>query len=45
MSYTMEDFNRDFTRDHLHLLAPEELMKGLSPEVIEVYLSELRKNN
>jgi len=32
MSYTMEDFNRDFTRDHLHLLPPEELLKGLPPE-------------
>ncbi len=54
MPYTMNDFNRDFTRDHPHLLRPEELLKdlpteerlkGLSPEIIEAYLSELRKNN
>jgi hypothetical protein len=63
MSYTMEDFNRDFTREHLHLLPPEELLKGLppeerlrglppesvfqqfSPEVIEAYLSQLKKSN
>jgi len=34
MSYTMEDFNRDFTREHLHLLPPEELLKGLPPETV-----------
>ena len=32
MPYTMEDFNRDFTREHLHLLPPEDLLKGLLPE-------------
>jgi hypothetical protein len=32
MSYTMEDFERDFTREHLHLLSPEERLKGLPPE-------------
>ena len=32
MPYTMEDFNRDFTRDHLHLLPPEERLRGLPPE-------------
>jgi len=32
MPYTMEDFNRDFTREHLYLLPPEERLKGLPPE-------------
>lgn len=34
MPYTMEDFNRDFTEEHLHLLSPEERLKGLPPEVV-----------
>jgi hypothetical protein len=34
MPYTIEDFNRDFTREHLHLLPPEERLKGLPPESI-----------
>ena len=34
MPYTMEDFNRDFTREHLHLLPPEERLRGLTPETI-----------
>ena len=32
MPYTMEDFNRDFTREHLYLLPPEERLKGLPSE-------------
>ena len=32
MPYTMEDFERDFTREHLHLLSSEERLKGLPPE-------------
>jgi len=43
MPYTMDDFNRDFTQEHLYLLppevvfkqfSPEERLKGLSPEVV-----------
>jgi hypothetical protein len=34
MPYTMEDFRRDFTREHLDLLTPEERLQGLSPEEI-----------
>lgn len=30
MPYTMEDFNRDFTKQHLYLLPPEERLKGLA---------------
>ena len=32
MPYTMEDFERDFTREHLHLLPPEDRLKGLPLE-------------
>ncbi len=42
MPYTMEDFRRDFTRDHLDLLTPEERLHGLSPEEIEDYLKKFR---
>jgi hypothetical protein len=31
MPYTMADFNKDFTREHLDLLQPEERLKGLPP--------------
>jgi hypothetical protein len=34
MPYTMEDFEKDFTKEHLHLLPPEERLKGLAPEEI-----------
>jgi hypothetical protein len=32
MPYTMEDFRREFLRDHLGDLTPEERLKGLPPE-------------
>ena len=32
MSYTFEDFERDFTREHLHLLPVEERLRGVSME-------------
>jgi hypothetical protein len=32
MPYTMADFEKDFTKEHLHLLLPEERLKGLPPE-------------
>ena len=32
MSYTMKDFERDFTSEHLHLLTPQERLKGLASE-------------
>jgi len=53
MPYTMEDFRRDFTRDHTDLLIvderlrgfpPEERLRGLSADDIEKlkkYLAEL----
>jgi len=32
MPYTFEDYYRDFTRRHLHLLTTEERLKGLTKE-------------
>jgi len=32
ISYTIDDFHRDFVKKHLHLLSAEELLKGLPPE-------------
>jgi hypothetical protein len=32
MPYTMEDFRRDYVKEHLKDLTPEERLQGLSPE-------------
>ena len=32
MPYTMEDFRRDFTLDHLTLLTLDERLTGLTPD-------------
>ena len=32
MPYTMKDFERDYTREHLHTLTPEERLQGLDAE-------------
>ncbi len=32
MSYTIEDFKRDYIREHLHELPPEEVLSQFSPE-------------
>jgi hypothetical protein len=32
MSYTFEDFERDFTREHLHLLTADDLLKRVPVE-------------
>jgi hypothetical protein len=34
MAYTMEDFRRDFTKEYLKDLTPEERLAGLSPEEV-----------
>jgi hypothetical protein len=34
MSYTIEDFRRDYTKDHLNFLTPKERLEGLAPEDI-----------
>ncbi len=62
MLYTWEDFDRDYTKEHLHLLSvdditkkipikdvierlsPEERLKDLPLEIIEEYLSKLKKH-
>jgi hypothetical protein len=52
MRYTMGDFKRDFTRDHVHEVTAEERVHGLSPEEclaalpsdeVEAYLKRSRK--
>ena len=32
MSYTWDDFKRDFTKEHLHLLKNDEILQRFSPE-------------
>lgn len=39
MSYTMADFRRDYTKEHLKDLTPEERLEGLSPQEIRAVLS------
>jgi hypothetical protein len=34
MPYTWEDFRRDYTREHVDLLTPEERLRGLSAEEV-----------
>jgi hypothetical protein len=43
MPYTMEDFRRDYVKEHLQQLSPEERLEGLSVEEIENYLRKLRE--
>ncbi|ETX04094.1 MAG: hypothetical protein ETSY2_30810 [Candidatus Entotheonella gemina] len=49
MPYTLEDFRRDYTRDHVDLLTPDERLQGLSleevlqrfsPEELQAYLAQ-----
>jgi hypothetical protein len=42
MPYTMEDFRRDYVKEHLKKLTPEERLAGLSPKVIESLLRKLK---
>ena len=53
MPYTMEDFRRDYLKEHLkdltpderlEGLSPDERLEGLSPEYIEKYLKRLRQH-
>jgi hypothetical protein len=32
MAYTMEDFRRDYVRDHLGVLSPDDRLRGLTPD-------------
>jgi hypothetical protein len=42
MPYTMEDFRRDYVKEHLKDLTPDERLEGLSPEDIEKHLKHRR---
>jgi hypothetical protein len=42
MPYTMEDFRREYVKEHLKDLTPEERLEGLPAEDIERYLGHLR---
>ena len=38
MSYTMEDFERDYAREHLYLLSPKDVVECFSiKEVVECF--------
>lgn len=39
--YTMADFKRDFIKENLDVLSPEERLKGMSREEIARYLAKL----
>ena len=34
VSYTMEEFRRDYTREHLHLLSPDEVLSNYKPDQV-----------
>ncbi|MDU9051106.1 MAG: hypothetical protein Q3M30_19870 [Candidatus Electrothrix sp. Rat3] len=41
VSYTMKDFQRDYVKNHLGLLSPDDRLKGLSPgEVLRQFSSD-----
>jgi hypothetical protein len=40
MPYTMEDFERDYIREHLHVLTPEEILQRFSKEELKEYLAK-----
>ncbi|WP_446012093.1 hypothetical protein [Candidatus Electrothrix sp.] len=53
VSYTMKDFQRDYVKNYLGMLSPDEVLdrpspddrlKGLSPEEIKLYLKNLGEN-
>ena len=39
----MKDFQRDYVRKQLGVLSPDDLLKGLSPEEIKLYLKKLEE--
>ena len=43
MSYTIQDHVRDFTREHLHELPPEERLKDIPLEILEEYLRQRKR--
>jgi hypothetical protein len=44
MPYTMADFRRDYVKEHLKNLIPEERLAGLSPEEKEAFRRKLQGN-
>jgi hypothetical protein len=42
MPYPMEDFTRDYVKEHLHKLTLEERFEGMSAEQIESVLKKLK---
>ena len=40
MSYTMDDFRKDYVKEHLKDLTPQELREGLSSDQLEALISE-----
>jgi hypothetical protein len=43
MPYTMEDFRRDYVKEHLKKLTLEERVEGLSSDKIEKYLQRRKQ--
>jgi len=43
MPYTMQDFRRDYVKEHLKDLTVEERLRGVPPKTIEKYLQRLKK--
>ncbi len=44
MAYTMEDFQKDYVRDHLGVLSTDEILKRISLEEIQSYLEKQKKD-
>jgi len=41
MSYTIQDYQRDYVRDHLDLLTADDLLDKLSPDVIKLLMQKI----
>lgn len=39
MPYTVEDYKRDYVREHIHKLPLEDRLKGISPDDILKHIS------
>ena len=45
MAYTMEDFQKDYVREHLGVLSTDEILKRISQEEIQKYLEKKQKRS
>lgn len=46
MPYTIEDFQKEYVREHIHRLTPEERLEGLSrDEILSVLKKEFSRLN